>query len=298
MNGSERMDISVALGGGGAKGNSHIGVLRRLEKEGYHIRAVAGTSFGGIVAVLYAAGYRPDQIEELFLKVDQAKLYGRRPHEGPALLGLGGVSQWLDEVLGARTFDDLELPCAVTAVDLKCGCEVILSEGPVKDALLSTIALPGIFPSLRMNDWELVDGGVLNPVPVSVARSLAPALPVVAVVLTAPIGQPARTWGVPVPDIVPRVIVDRISRLNVAQAMDIFMRSIDIGNRAMAEYRLAVDAPEVLVRPDVVNIDLLDRVDPREVALRGEQALEAVLPDLKRAVSWPARLGRWMGVKS
>lgn len=291
------MDISVALGGGGAKGNSHIGVLRRLEKEGYQIRAIAGTSFGGIVAVLYASGYNPAQIEDLFLKVDQTKLYGRRPNEGPALLGLAGVNQWLDEVLGDRTFADLKIPCAVTAVDLNCGCEVILSEGPVKDAVLSTIALPGIFPTFEMNGWRLVDGGVLDPVPVSVARSLARNLPVVAVALTAPIGEPARPWGVPMPSIVPRVIVDRINRLNVAQAMDVFMRSLDIGNRAMAEYRLAVDKPEVLVRPAVSDIELLDRVDPREVAQLGEDALEAVLPDLKRAVSWPVRLGRWMGVK-
>jgi NTE family protein len=291
------MDISVALGGGGAKGNSHIGVLRRLEKEGCRIRAVAGTSFGGVVATLYAAGFTPAQIEDIFLKIDQTKLYGRRPHEGPSLLGLGGVSQWLDEVLGGRTFDDLKLPCAMTAVDLNCGCEVILSKGLVRDAVLATIALPGIFPAFRLNDWELVDGGVLNPVPVSVARALAPGLPVVAVVLTEPIGQPARTWGVPMPSLVPRALVDRISRLHLAQAMDIFMRSLDVGNRALAEYRLAVDAPEVLVRPAVAHIDLLDRVDPREVALLGEQALEAVLPDLKRAVAWPARLGRWIGAK-
>ncbi len=292
------MDISVALGGGGAKGNSHIGVLRRLEKEGYQIRAIAGTSFGGIVAALYASGYTPAQIEDLFLKVDQTKLYGRRPNEGPALLGLMGVSLWLDEVLGDRTFADLKIPCAVTAVDLNCGCEVILSEGSVKDAILSTIALPGIFPTFEMNGWRLVDGGVLDPVPVSVARTLAPNLPVVAVALTAPIGEPARPWGMPMPSIVPRVIVDRINRLNVAQAMDVFMRSLDIGNRAMAEYRLAVDKPEVLVRPAVSHIELLDRVDPREVAQLGENALEAVLPDLKRAVSWPVRLGRWMGVKA
>ncbi len=292
------MDISVALGGGGAKGNSHIGVLRRLEKEGYHIRAVAGTSFGGIVASLYASGYSPDEIEALFLKVDQTKLYGRRPGDGPSLLGLGGVSQWLDEVLGERTFDDLKLPCALTAVDLKCGCEVILSEGRVKDAVLATIALPGIFPPFMLNDWELVDGGVLDPVPVALARTLAPKLPVVAVVLTSPVGDPARTWTMPVPSIVPRMLMDRISRMHVTQAMDIFMRSIDVANRAMAEYRLAVDAPEVLVRPAVSHIELLDKVDPREIALLGEQALEAVLPDLKRAVSWPARLGRMLGVKN
>src|SRR5512143_3801216 len=134
------MDISVALGGGGARGNSHVGVLRRLEKEGCRIRAVAGTSFGGIVAALYAAGYSPDEIEAIFCRVDQSKLYGRNPGDGPSLLGLVGVTQWLEETLGDRTFQELKLPCALTAVDLNSAREVILSEGRVRDAVLATIA--------------------------------------------------------------------------------------------------------------------------------------------------------------
>lgn len=104
------MDITLALGGGGAKGNSHIGVLRRLEKEGFQIRAVAGTSFGGIVAVMYAAGYDPDEIEDIFAEVDQSRLYGRSSQEKPALLGLAGVRKWLDEVLPGRAFADLKIP--------------------------------------------------------------------------------------------------------------------------------------------------------------------------------------------
>ena len=87
------MDITLALGGGGAKGNSHIGVLRRLEKEGFKVRAVAGTSFGGIVAVMYAAGYTPGEIEDIFAKVDQARLFGRSLAERPSLLGLGRCRQ-------------------------------------------------------------------------------------------------------------------------------------------------------------------------------------------------------------
>jgi len=69
----QTMNITLALGGGGARGNSHIGVIRRLEKEGYIIRSVAGTSFGGLVAILYALGYSPDGIEEIFSGVDQSK---------------------------------------------------------------------------------------------------------------------------------------------------------------------------------------------------------------------------------
>ena len=125
------MDISIALGGGGAKGNSHIGVLRRLEGEGFKIKAVAGTSFGGIVAALYAAGNSPDKIQNIFCEVDQSRLYSRSAQERPALLGLAGVRNWLDEVVGQRTFADLTIPCALTAVDLNCGCEVILDEGRI-----------------------------------------------------------------------------------------------------------------------------------------------------------------------
>ena len=286
------MEITLALGGGGAKGNAHIGVLRRLEEEGFKIRAVAGTSFGGIVAVMYAAGYAPDEIEGNFARVDQARLYGRSLEENSSLMGLAGVRKWLDEVLPGRTFADLKIPCAVTAVDLNCGCEVILDDGPVKDALLATIAVPGIFPSYPWQEWVLVDGGVLDPIPVSVARSLIPSLPVVAVSLHAPMGEPARSMGVPVPSGIPKPILDRLAHIRYAQAFDVFLRSVDVGNRAVAEYRLAVDKPDVVIRPVVSDIELLEQVDVREVARRGDVAVEAVLPELKQMVSWSSRLRR------
>lgn len=286
------MEITLALGGGGAKGNSHIGVLRRLEKEGFKIRAVAGTSFGGIVAVMYAAGYTPDEIEDIFTKVDQARLYGRSLKEKPSLLGLAGVRKWLDEVLPGRTFADLEIPCAVAAVDLNYGCEVVLDDGPVKDALLATIALPGIFPAHPWQDWELVDGGVLNPVPVSVARSLAPSLPVVAVTLHDPTGAPVRSMEMPVFSGVPKPILARLAHIRIAQAFDVFMRSVNVGNRAVAEYRLAVDKPDVIIHPGVSDIELLEQVDVREVAQRGDKAVEIALPELRQMASWTNRLRR------
>jgi len=286
------MDITLALGGGGAKGNAHIGVLRSLEKEGFKIQAVAGTSFGGVVAVMYAAGYTPDEIEDNFAQVDQARLYGRLSNEGPALLGLAGVRKWLDDALPGRTFSDLKIPCAVTAVDLNCGCEVVLDDGPVKDALLATVAVPGIFPAHPWHEWELVDGGVLNPVPVSVARALAPSLPVVAVSLLAPMGEPARSMGMPVPDGIPKPFLDRLAHFRLAQAFDVFMRSVDVGNRAIAEYRLAVDKPDVIIRPAVSDIGLLEQVDVRKVAKLGDTAVEAALPDLKKMASWTSRLRR------
>ncbi|MGE5249803.1 MAG: patatin-like phospholipase family protein, partial [Bacteroidota bacterium] len=287
--------ISVALGGGGSRGNSHVGVLRRLEKEGYRIQAVAGTSFGGIVAALYAAGYTPDQIEEIFSRVDQANLYARAPGDGPALLGLVGVTQWLNETLGERTFADLKIPCALTAVDLNSGQEIVLAEGLVKDAVLATIAVPGVFPSIHVNGWELVDGGVLNPVPVSVARSLAPGLPVVAVALGPTPEQPPNEWKMPMPNSVPRLIADRVSRMSFARALETYMRAVEVGSRALAQYRLAAEAPEVLIRPDVTHIDILAVVDPHQMALLGEEAVALALPELKRAVRGRTRFGRFFG---
>lgn len=286
------MDITLALGGGGAKGNSHIGVLRRLEKEGYRIRSVAGTSFGGLVGVLYAVGYSPQEIQTAFEGTDQKLLYGRAPQDGPSLLGMDGVRKLLDQMLAEKTFDDLRIPCAVTAVDINAGSEVILSSGSLKDAVLATIALPGIFPVQRINGWDLVDGGVLNPVPVSVARMLSPDLPVVAVVLNDPMDKSVRPYTIPVPSILPRQIAERITRISLAQSLDIFLRSVDVSSRALSYYRLELEKPEIIVRPAVHDFGLLDRVVVADLAQLGEQALEEVLPQLKRAVSWQARLGK------
>lgn len=286
------MEITLALGGGGAKGNAHIGVLRRLEKEGYKIRSVAGTSFGGLVAVMYAAGYSPREIQAIFESVDQKALYGRSPQDGPSLLGLAGVRHLLDRVIGDKTFKDTRIPCAVTAVDIHTGGEVILNEGSLCDAILATVALPGIFPVQRLNGWNLVDGGVLNPVPVSVARTLSPNLPVVAVVLNDPIDKPLRGYNIPIPSIVPRTIAESLSRISLAQSLDVFLRSVDVSSRYVAYLRLQVDKPEVLIRPEVHHIQLLDKVVIEDVAQLGEDALVKALPDLKRETAWVTRVSR------
>jgi NTE family protein len=290
------MDITLALGGGGAKGNAHIGVIRRLEQEGFRIRGIAGTSFGGLVAAYYALGYLPDQIEEMFSLLDQALLYGHAPGEAPSLLGLAGVTNLLEGSLSSRTFADLKLPCILTAVDLKSGNEVLLSSGLLVDAILASIAMPGIFPARYMGDQELVDGGVLDPVPVAPARSLAPKLPVVAVVLTAPMGGPAQPWNIPIPSYLPRMVTMRLSRLRYALALDTFMRSLDIMGRAMTHYRLEVDQPDVIIRPRVTEIDTLDRVDVHTVVQKGEEAVEEELPALRNLFTWPRRFRRERGI--
>jgi NTE family protein len=291
------MNIKLALGGGGAKGTSHIGVIRRLQKEGFNIEAVAGTSFGGVVGVFFALGYTPDEIEELFAELDQKELYGHSEADGPSLLGLSGVTQWLKEVIGDRTFGDLKIPCILTAADLNSGREILLSEGSLEDAILTTIAIPGIFPAKMIGDLELVDGGTLDPVPVAAARSLvSPKTPVVAVVLSTQMGIPAQTWNIPLPDYLPRTIITRLGKMRYSQALDVFLRSLDMVNRAVTEYRLQVDDPDVIIRPAVVDVDILDQVDVRAIARKGEEAVETVLPELKKLFAWQNRLRRAVGV--
>ena len=100
------------------------------------------SGFGGVVAIFYALGYTPDQIEEMFSALDQSQMYGYSAEAGPSLLGLAGVTTWFKEIIGEKTFADLKIPCVVTAADLQCGCEVILSQGSLIEALLATIAIP------------------------------------------------------------------------------------------------------------------------------------------------------------
>ncbi len=286
------MDIALALGGGGSRGYAHIGVLRCLEREGFRIRAVAGTSAGGIIAAAYASGLTPDEMEEIFLKANQSKLFARSALEGPGILGLSGATKQLEEFFGDRTFADLKIPCAVVAVDLKGNCEVVLNQGRVVDAILATIAVPGVFPPKQLGEVQLVDGAVLDPVPVSVARALAPRLPVVAVVLNVA-SEPARGMTVvPLPLPLPAPIMERLTRTRVAQAFNIFLQSVDVGSRKLAEMRLKIDAPEVIIRPNVNGIGLLDKVDVHHIASLGEKAAEAALPELRRVAAWPNRLRR------
>jgi len=298
MNIDFSMNITVALGGGGSKGSSHLGVLRKLEQAGFKVRAVAGTSFGGIVAVFYALGNSPDEIEQLFSTLDQSRVYGRRPGDEPALLGMDGGRIWLEEQLGDKTFADLKIPCALTATDLKTGSEVILSEGLLIEAVLATSAIPGIFPVRKLGEWELVDGGVLDPVPVAPARSLAPKLPVIAVSLNDPIGTAAQPWIIPIPGFMPQSIVERITKSRIAQAMDVILLSFDIVSRAVSQYRLEVDRPEIIIRPMVSDIDTLSQVDIHVVARRGEEAVEAILPELNNLFAWHNRLRRAIGMGS
>ncbi|GAB4482575.1 MAG: patatin-like phospholipase family protein [Anaerolineales bacterium] len=283
------MDISLALGGGGVRGAAHIGVLRALENSGFRVRAVAGSSIGSIIGAFYALGHSPAEIEQKFAALDQSKLFGWPLSDGAGLLGMRGLLDFLRANFGNKTFDQLNLPCAAVAVDLKSNREIILREGGILDAVLGSSAIPGLFPPREIAPYVLIDGGVLDPVPVRAARSLAPGLPVVAVSLMPPLESPA----IPLTFPVPRPLAERLTRLHFTQAIQVFADAIDIGQREMTELRLSLDRPEVLIRPALAEINVLDLINVAEVARLGEVATLQALPALKRLDSWPRRLRGW-----
>jgi NTE family protein len=282
------MEVALALGGGGMRGLAHIGILKVLEREGVDVGAIAGTSIGGIVGAAYAAGYGPDQIAHLANAASIREMLRARP-EGPALMGINRIEEWLHGILGQRTFADLRMPFAVTAADLNTGQEVVIKDGIVAHALLATIALPGIFPPQLMGDHRLIDGGTLDPVPVRPARALSGA-PVVAAVLS-----PAREmWrearGPGLAGMLPAAQV--LFRLRPGQAIQVFQDYMELTSRTYTETRLEIDRPEVIVRPEVWRVGLFDEPSVADMIGIGEKAMEQELSLLREQFSLPRRLAR------
>lgn len=287
-------DIAVALGGGGIKGIAHVGALQKLVEAGYTIKAVAGTSAGGIVGAMIAAGYSPIELKDIILNMNQGNLFKRKPDEGPALLGLGGLTDILTEKLGAKTFDDLKIPYASTAVDLITSQELVINSGSVIDAVLATVAVPGVFPPREIGQYRFIDGGVLDPVPVSVVRWLNPDLPIVAICLSP---EPAKwseltSFRLPVSTSIMAPIVDQINKMRIGQAVQIFLRSLEITDRMLAEIRMQNEKPDAIVRPDVERFGILDNVNPTELMEEGAKAMEAKLPDIQKATQWMSAVQR------
>jgi len=275
--------VALALGGGGTKGIAHLGVLRALEQRGLQVAAIAGTSIGGLVAAVYATGRPLADIIRRVASLQQGSLFRRGKEIDNALLGLEGVAEVLLELIGEKYFEELPIPLAVTAVDLNTGQEIVLHSGRVLDAVLATIALPGIFPPRQIGEHVLIDGGVSNPVPVGVARWLRPGLPVIASVLSAP---PMAEKPLPVTNLLPPLpVLERLLQFRLARALNVFTQAMNINGRVLTELRLDIDKPDAIVRPDVDHIGLLDPIDVEDFLARGE----AAAADLKVGLGLRAR---------
>jgi NTE family protein len=182
---AKRLTIGLALGCGAARGFAHIGVLRTLLANGIRPDVVTGTSIGAVVAGFYAAGHL-DAFEAWARELTRGRVFGYLDFSfsGSGLIGGNRLADELVRELGDVRFDELPVRVAAIATEVGTGHEIWLTRGRLADAMYASYALPGIFPPYRIGGRWLMDGALVNPVPVSAARSLGARL-VIAVNLNA-----------------------------------------------------------------------------------------------------------------
>lgn len=163
--------IGLALGSGAALGAAHVGVLKALEEHGIRPAYIAGTSIGALVASLYAFGMPADEIEEIALSLDWLDISGIKLSK-LGLLSNNELGELLDEKLGDVTFDQAHAKLAVVATDISNGEKVIIKEGNVSDAVKASASIPVIFEPVEIDGRMLVDGGLLESVPIEALKEL------------------------------------------------------------------------------------------------------------------------------
>jgi len=170
----------VAFGGGTARGLAHIGALKVLESEGAQPGAVAGTSYGAIIAALYALGMPALELERLVREQNTGEVWLQGLdfglHRGSLIHGRR-LARWLDrKFFQGATFGDAQIPLVVACTDLATGKLVVIDDGPVSVAVQASCALPGLFAPVRTNGRVLIDGGFVETVPFRALQTLQPEL--------------------------------------------------------------------------------------------------------------------------
>lgn len=281
--------IGLALGAGAARGWAHIGVIRALERAGISPRVVCGTSIGAFVGAAYAAG-RIDALD--------AWMRGLNWQSVVDLIDWrmsGGLMQGarLVEFFRARFADHgiehLQKRFGCVATELTTGREVWLQQGPVIDAVRASIALPGLLTPLLLNERLLVDGGLVDPVPVSLCRALGAEL-VVAVDLnwdlvgrrskvpeeaTPPATGSTNAWIEAVFD---RFRQRTVNASQMPTLIDVLTTSLNIMQVRITQSRLAGEPADILVRPRLSGIAAMDFHRGKVAAAEGERAMERMLP--------------------
>lgn len=270
--------LGLVLGGGGARGLAHFGVLRVLQREAIPIHCVAGTSMGGLVGALFAAGVPAERVEEEVLRLSRVTEQIRLVDVDLSAAGLSirgrRIYNFMADLLGeALTFADLPLPLAMVAVDIHTGREVILQGGLVIDAVRATISVPGVFMPVDLGDYRLVDGGVLDNVPVDVARGLGATRTIAVDVL------PSYSVNVPGRAPVETGLQLAFAPRQLSEVYQVLMIMI----AAQTENRLRQTPPDLLIRPVLpANVTLLSGFNrAEEMIAAGEAATEAALPAIR-----------------
>jgi NTE family protein len=291
--------IGIALGGGAARGWAHIGVMRTLVAAGIIPDVIAGTSIGALVGGAWAAG-RLDVLEDWARQITKRRVLTLLDFGiGAGLIRGDRLADLMVRSLGDLNIEDLDTRFAAIATELGSGHEIWLTRGRMIDAIRASYALPGIFSPVKVAGRWLMDGAVVNPIPVSPARALG-ARVVIAVNLNADVfgrGTVIQEQG-PEPEAEPAAGAQKGSRLRRLLRREVLsdptgprgigsvmVDAFNITQDRIARSRLAGDPPDVMIAPRLGDIGLFDFHRAAEAIRLGAEATERALGELSEAVA-------------
>jgi NTE family protein len=298
--------IGLALGGGLARGFSHIGVLKALNRNGIYPSIIAGTSIGAVVGGCYLAG-KLDEIEDWARSLNRLKIFSYLDFRvrSAGLVGGRRLKDLLGQHFGDMQFEDLPHPFICIATDLGTGHEVWLRKGSLLDAMIASFSLPGVFPPVHRDERLLVDGALVNPCPISPCQALGARM-TLAVDLNADLIGKAQKPGssfqtitgfdvfnnedVP-PEHQKQFLSSSITRklfrreTNDPSMFGVMVAALGILQDRITRSRLAGDPPDVHIKPPIGHIGLLEFEKADELIQAGEDITEKLMPEIKAAIS-------------
>ena len=284
--------IGLALGGGGARGWAHIGVINALGEAGVKADFIAGTSMGALVGAACASG-RIDALHQVALDLDWRRIaYYLMEFTLPRMGLIDGarIMEFVNEHVDNVDIRELQVPYAAVAADIMTGKEVVVREGSVTDAVRASIAIPGMFTPFVRDDHVLVDGGLVNPLPVNVARDLGAEFVIAVDITRAPLTgkrhktpQPAsdEERGQTAPELLrndmTKSMLDKLNlrlrssdlkALSLAEKwfgkselpniFEIYGNTMRIFQRQITSMRLRLESPDILIQPEIQDISTME----------------------------------------
>jgi NTE family protein len=263
--------VGLALGGGGAKGFAHIGVLEVLQREGIPIDLIAGTSMGGLVGALCALGKDCDLMKQTALKINVVKMLSLADLALPksGLFGGKAVISLLQKMIGRDVgFEELDVPLSLVATDINSGQEVVINQGSVLEGVRATISIPGIFTVVKREGRYLVDGGLVNPVPVSVAKDMGADF-IIAVNVMNDVGSRRRA--------------KQDKRPKEPNIFNVLLQTLYVSSSVIS--RTSAVGADIVISPDTSQTGPGDFHRARQCIEQGEIAAREALPEIKRRLS-------------
>lgn len=278
------MKVGVALGGGGARGGALLGVLTELERLGLEPDLLTGTSIGGLVGAFYSAGLSVPEIGRFFTRLTPAAVFSIPGTSPLSLTAAHRFETLLEQAIGRPKFHELRLPLAVVAVDLHTRKEVILDDGDVVSAVLATTALPVVLPPVERGEHLLIDGGLLNNVPFDVARARG-ATHILAVDLSN-----TALYGAGNFPQTNSLMLRGLTAIAKTGIWQVGLNAIDIVTAQTFYSRLSIVRPEIVLRPEMGTIGLLDFHRLEEGVAAGQRSVREAEDDIRRAFAGRVRV--------